>query len=266
MITSGRPPRNNMNPKSTESWLGLLDLALRNANVFYSLLLLALTLDIALFVSGQSILDLRWSALSEAISPGAAVLCPLAVLLLILHSSCWVRRYLASKEFVLGRMDDFFRWALETPDIPPQPPCRYSVSLREAERHASKTANEELAQKVKESRSLLAENQNLALRGARLSLVCLILIGIEVLLPNGTFAASGDYRIALWACVAFVAAVPLIGLRRSHIEGDGRIECPELAWTLNLAWYASQGREPPGLAYRAVVMKRLQQVARTPDL
>lgn len=255
-----------MSPKSTESWFGLLDLALRNANVFYSLLLLALTFDIALFISGQSILDLRWPALSEAISPGAAVLWPLAVLLLILHSSGWVKRYLASKELVSGRMDDFFRWALETPDMPPQPPCRYSVSLRDAERHASRTANEELAQKVKASRSILTENQNAAMRGARLSLVCLILIGIEVLLPNGTFAASGDYRVVLWACVAFVTAVPLIGLRRSHIEGDGRIECPELAWTLSLAWYASQGREPPGLAYRAGVMKRLRQTARAPDL
>ncbi|MBT2750043.1 MULTISPECIES: hypothetical protein [unclassified Lysobacter] len=248
-----------MNPKSAESWLGLLELAFRNANAFYSALLLALAFDITLTICGQSILQLRWSTLNEAVSPGAAILCALGTLFLIHHSARLVQCVLSIRELFLDRMDRLFRWLLDTPDVLPQPPCRYTVSLDDAERHASKTTNVELAQKVKDVRGSLVAKQTMRLMGARLSVVCLILILIELGFPNGTFVASGEYRGALWLCLAFIAAVPLLELRRRHIQGDGRIECPDLAWALTLEWYADQGREPPGLAYRAGVMERLRR-------
>lgn len=257
MIRPNRPRGNGMSPKDVEGWLGLLNLAFRSPNAFYSMLLLASALDITLAISGYSILDLRWSNLSDAVALGVAIPVVVAVSLLILHSSWVVRRFLAGKEFLLSRIEDFFRWALETPDRPSQPPCCETVSLRDAERHAITTADDKLAERVIAARSILLANQETALMGARLSLVCLILIGIDLLFPNGTFAASGDYRTAIWGGLAFLAARPLLELQRRRIEGDGRVECPDLAWTLTLAWYASRGREPPGHAYRAGTMRAI---------
>ena len=255
-----------MSPKNVEGWLGLLNLAFRSPNTFYSVLLLASALDVILAISGHSIFDLRWSNFSEAVALGVTVPVAVAVSLLILHSSWLVRRYLAGKEFLLCQIEDFFCWALETPDRPLQPPCSETVSLRDAERYASENADDNLAQRVKAARDLLVANQDAMLMGARLSLACLILIGIDVLFPGGTFAASGDYRAVIWGCLAFLGARPLIELRRRQIEGDGRIECPALAWTLTVAWYTSRGREPPGFAYRAGTMRAIRQMSRPADL
>lgn len=266
MIWSGCLPGNRkLSPKIVKDWVELLQLAFQNANAFYSGLLIALVLDITLTISGQSIIDARGSDLSE-ISLGEASMCVLFTLFFIGCSTRIVKCALSIREIASDRVDRFLSWLLDTPDARPQPPCEYTVPLDYAERHASKTANVELARKVNEARASHFAKQNVAFMGARLSTVCFILVTINFCFPNGTFSAAGEYRTLLGACLAFIAAVPLLKLRRRHIQGDGRIECPELARTLALEWYARQGRQPPGLAYRAWAKKAIDRMSRGADL
>lgn len=266
MIRSGCLPGNRkLSPKIIKDWLELLGLAFQNANAFYSGLLVALVLDITLTISGQSIIDVRGSDLSE-ISLGAASMCGLFTLFFIGCSPRIVKCVLSIREIASDRVDRFLSWLFDTPDARPQPPCEYTVPLDYAERHARKTANAELTRKINDARASHFAKQNVAFIGARLSAVCLILVVINFCFPDGTFSAAGEYRNLLGACLAFIAAVPLLKLRRRHIQGDGRIECPELARKLTLEWYARQGRVPPGLAYRAGLKKTIERMNKPADL